>query len=69
MSPDFKRFLKSLFFLLPMVLAFVYIELTLSDLDNSYKRKMRLIQDYGLIANVVVLGNSHALHGINPVYF
>jgi len=57
------------FFLLPLTVFFGYIEYRLSQLPNSYKQKKQLFEQNAASTEVLVLGSSQALYGIDPGYF
>jgi len=56
-------------FLLPLTIILLYTEVQLRKMPNSYsKKKLNLEKQIGN-AEVLVLGSSQALHGIDPTYF
>jgi hypothetical protein len=64
-----KFLLKSLLLLLPVSLFFSYMEFSLSKLQNSYSFKRACLEKQLDSIEIVVLGSSQVLYGINPDYF
>ena len=65
-----KRFSFKLFlFLLPFILLFSASEIYLSNIQNSYNKKKRSFENQLNDIQVLVLGSSHAVWGINPASF
>lgn len=65
-----KRFLlKTGLFLLPLLLFLAIVEWKLGQLPNTYSRKRADLERQLSDIQVLVLGPSYALHGINPDYF
>ena len=65
-----RRFtIKLLLFLLPVIALVVYTEIRLSTLHNSYNKKRQLLEQQANEIEVLVLGSSQALYGIDPSYF
>jgi len=62
-------FLKFCLFLLPLVLFFGIVELKLARLPNTYSQKKADFEKQLNDIQIIVLGPSHALHGIDPAYF
>ncbi len=65
-----KTFLiKSVLFIFPLIIAFIFLEYKLGTITNSYSfKKAKLEQKLDSI-EVLVLGSSQATYGINPDYF
>lgn len=61
-----KRFL---LFIIPLVILFVFIEFSVRKIPSSYEAKKTYFEKAADSVEVLVLGNSHMLHGINPDYF
>lgn len=65
-----KKFLiKSILFISPLLLCFIYLEVELRSLDTFLKQKKEYLESNVENIEVLVLGNSHALNGINPADF
>jgi hypothetical protein len=64
-----KFFIRSLLFLLPLIICYAYIEIRLSQLPNTYSQKRADLERQLNDIRVLVLGPSHALHDIDPEYF
>ena len=65
-----KKFLISIFlFLLPVTFVFFLIEYKLAHIPNSYNKKKVLLEKNLADIEILNLGASHALYGINPAYF
>lgn len=70
MDKDIKKFLtRGIIFLAPIILLFVLIEGYARSLPNSYSMKKDYLDKYGGETEVLILGSSHSLFGINPAYF
>lgn len=65
-----KRFLlKTLLFLLPLIILTIGIEFLIRNIPNDYSTKKSYIQKHGSEIDVLVLGSSHVYHGVNPEFF
>jgi len=64
-----KFFYKLIFFILPILLLILFIELKYRIIPNDYSYKSKYVKDNGKLIEVLILGNSHTLTGINPDYF
>lgn len=64
-----KLLAKSLLFLLPLVVFFIYLEVKLSDIQNSYSYKRQCFEQQLDSIEVLVLGSSQVVYGINPAFF
>lgn len=64
-----KNFLrKTLFFVIPILLAWIALEFFYRCVPNDYTEKQKQL-GLNYDSEVLVLGNSHAFYGINPDYF
>ncbi len=63
-----KLIIKSALFILMLLPVVICLEYRLSHVANSYNTKLNLFKN-NKDCEVLVLGSSHALHGINPVFF
>ncbi|MBK6700264.1 MAG: hypothetical protein IPG55_10285 [Saprospiraceae bacterium] len=65
-----KRFIFKIFlFIMPLILLYIFVEYKLRNIESIYELKRN-----GLIAQsdsieILIVGNSHACDGINPLYF
>ena len=65
-----KKFIsKTIFFLLPILVLAVIMEISLRAIPNDYKQKRSYMDSHSDEIEVLVLGSSHSLYGINPKYF
>jgi hypothetical protein len=65
-----KKFLKRIcLFLLPLAVVYGTLELKLESMPNTYSQKRTDFEDQLNDIQVLVLGQSHSFHGINPQYF
>ncbi len=64
-----KFILKTIFFLLPILVLAVIMEVALRAIPNDYKQKRNYMDSHSDEIEVLVLGSSHSLYGINPKYF
>ena len=64
-----KFILKTIFFLLPILVLAVIMEISLRAIPNDYKQKRNYMDSHSDEIEVLVLGSSHSLYGINPKYF
>ncbi|MES2767208.1 MAG: hypothetical protein V4642_15135 [Bacteroidota bacterium] len=70
MNSDVKKFLlKTLVFLLPLALVFGYFEVRLRAMETTYSTKKRDFTQQMDSVEILVLGSSHALYGIDPSQF
>jgi len=64
------QFIKRLIlFLLPLAIVLLYAEVQLRKMPNSYSKKKLNLEKQINKAEVLVVGSSQALHGIDPTYF
>jgi len=63
-----KILIKSLLYTSPIWILFIYLEVGLSKIENTYSYKMRNFENKGRDCVVLVLGNSEILKGVNPEY-
>lgn len=67
---DFKKFYPRLIkFLIPIILVLSVLNYGFYRLPNSYQKKLDLINTNAKDIQVLVLGSSHPLQGIDPKYF
>jgi hypothetical protein len=65
-----KYFIKKfLLFIIPLILVFGFLELRMRKIPTSYEAKKAFFEKAVDSIEVLALGNSHMLHGINPTYF
>jgi len=65
-----KRFiLKTLLFLLPIIILAVSMEYLLQKIPNDYIYKKDYLDKHSNDVEILIFGNSHEYYGINPVYF
>lgn len=64
-----KFILKTIFFLLPIFVLAVIMEISLRTIPNDYKQKRDYMDSHSNEIEVLILGSSHSLYGINPRYF
>ena len=70
MGKDIKRFLiKIIIFFIPILTILGYFEIKLRDIPNSYNTKRAFFESQLGKLEVLVLGSSHGLTGINPAFF
>lgn len=63
-----KKFLLQLiFFMLPIIISWLLIELLYRDIPNNYSIKHRGVS-FNSNTEVIILGNSHSFYGLNPDY-
>lgn len=63
-----KFLLKSIFFLIPLLLFFYFMEYNLGKISNSYSFKKYYFEKQLNTIEILILGSSHTVHGINPEY-
>jgi len=61
--------LKTLLFLLPIIILAVSMEYLLQHIPNDYIYKKNYLDKHSQNVEILILGNSHDYYGINPVYF
>ncbi len=65
-----KKFIyKSLLFLIPVIIAAAIFEYGLSKVQNSYNYKRTNLERQSDSIEVLLIGNSRTLYGIDPAYF
>ncbi|NDW09139.1 hypothetical protein [Dysgonomonas sp. 520] len=65
-----KKFIKYLFiFLLPIMILVVGMEVALRSIPNDYKDKSEYLDRHAQNIEVLLLGASHIMYGINPEFF
>jgi len=65
-----KLFIKrAILFSLPVMLAFLLLELFLRKVDTSYQIKNEQLAECDKDVEVLILGNSHATYGLDPAQF
>ncbi len=64
-----KLIIKGLLFLCPLLIIVAVWEYQLNKVVNSYYKKRHVLEAGLSSTEVLVLGNSHDLYGINPAYF
>ncbi len=70
MNREVKKFLsRAAIFFGPVVLAFILMEIYVWGMPNSYNLKKNYLQKQSQEIDVLALGSSHSLFGINPDYF
>ncbi len=57
-----------LVFFTPILLLVLSLEIALRHIPNDYKNKRAILEQNASQIKVLVLGNSHALHDLNPKY-
>ena len=60
---------KTLLFILPIVILAVFMEYSLRQIPNIYAYKKDCLDKNAEKIEILILGDSHALNGINPSYF
>jgi len=61
--------IKFFFFLLPLAGFLIFLELKTRQIPSSYDVKRKYFEKVADSIEVLALGNSHVLHGIDPDYF
>jgi len=65
-----KKFsLSILWFIIPILIAYCTLGFLVYNSRNSYHIKKEILEKKFQDAEIVILGNSHALFGVNPLYF
>jgi len=63
------KFIKHItFFLLPIILLSLIVELCLRNIPNNYSYKNKYLDENSNSIKILFLGSSHAYFGINPTY-
>src|ERR1700741_548291 len=64
-----KKFIfKSVLFAIPLLLGFILVEFWLRSIPNSYNQKRIYLEQQLDSIEVLILGSSHSVDGINPQY-
>ncbi len=64
---EFKHvFFRSIIYCLPVLSFYFYLEFRLSRLENSYSKKIKNFDSISAACDVLILGNSQMLKGVNP---
>ena len=64
-----KKFIKRvIYFLIPILLCLICLEITLRKIPNDYKYKSEYITNYSSQIETLILGSSHSFYGVNPYY-
>ena len=53
---------------LPLLLLFIFLEISIRFIPNTYSYKNKYINDSGSKIETLILGSSHTYYGINPEY-
>ncbi|MBK6345997.1 MAG: hypothetical protein IPF68_08660 [Bacteroidales bacterium] len=61
-----KFFFRSLYLILPLILVMLYMEVNLAKIPNSYSYKRLCLEKQLDSIEVLILGSSQALYGLNP---
>lgn len=64
-----KLIIKTAWFVLPLIVILLSIELFYRIIPNNYAVKSQKIQEKYADTEVLILGNSHSFYGLNPVFF
>jgi hypothetical protein len=65
-----KKFIKkSFFFVLPLILMLICMEILLRDIPNEYNFKKNYLDKKSPNIEILCLGSSHSYFGIDPAYF
>lgn len=54
---------------MPLVAVFLYIEIGLSKIPNGYNQKRKYFNKHCSTTEILFVGSSHELYGLNPEYF
>lgn len=60
---------KTLLLLLPLVVIAVCMEVLLRNIPNDYQYKKTYLDSYSEDVETLILGSSHSLYGLDPIYF
>jgi hypothetical protein len=64
-----KKFtIKTLIFLLPLIISVIIMELLLRQIPNDYKFKKHYLDNNSDKIEILFMGNSHSFYGLNPIY-
>ncbi|MBK9249121.1 MAG: hypothetical protein IPM69_13660 [Ignavibacteria bacterium] len=64
-----KLLARSLIFLIPLLVFFIYLEVNLYKIQNSYSYKRQCFEQQLDSIEVLVLGSSQVVYGVNPTFF
>ena len=64
-----RLYLKIALFLLPLLLVWLALEVFYRQVPNNYSYKDQQLQKVAPDVQTLIMGDSHAFYGINPVYF
>ena len=64
-----RLYLKIALFLAPLFLVWLALEVFYRQVPNNYSYKDQQLQNVAANVQTLVMGDSHAFYGINPVYF
>ena len=64
-----RLYLKIALFLLPLFLVWLALEVFYRQVPNNYSYKDQQLQKVAPDVQTLIMGDSHAFYGINPVYF
>ena len=64
-----RLYLKIALFLLPLFLVWLALEVFYRQAPNNYSYKDQQLQNVAANVQTLIMGDSHAFYGINPVYF
>ena len=62
-------FKKILFFILPLSVVVIMMDLYLANMNSLYKEKANGLLEYANEIEILILGNSHATYGVDPSSF
>ncbi len=65
-----KKFLLTiLFFIIPLLLLFIFVEFKLRTINSEYEKKQKGLLEKSSEIEILFLGNSRADNGLNPTFF
>jgi hypothetical protein len=65
-----KKFVKSgILFALPVILFFILAEISLRHIPNQYSKNANYLDAHAKEVEILILGNSHSLYGLDPDVF
>ena len=65
-----KRFIrKTILFLFPLLVIIMVLEIYLRKIPNDYINKKNYLEQYSNDISTLILGSSHSLYGLDPIYF
>lgn len=64
-----KFVINTLWFLLPLLIGMIALEVLLRQIPNDYKFKKEYLDEHAGTIETLILGNSHVYRGLNPEYF